>query len=179
MTATRVLGVILGVLVIIGGIYLFAMPVQTYLSLAWVLGAVMIVDGVFNAVTWSSARRLGQADGLSLVGAIVSIVFGVLVLGSLGMQLAVDLFIALAAAFWIIISGILRIIMSLQIRKGLKAYEGKVLGGKWYVSLILGIVLVILGILCILDPFILALAIGWLIGIAFIVGGITIISLSV
>ena len=178
MKATSVLGIVLGILVIIGGVFCLVTPVETYLSLAWILGAVMLVDGIFNIVNWSSARRLGAADGWSLASAIISLVFGIIVLGSLGLQLAVDIFIAYMAAFWIIFMGVMRIIISLKIRQGYEAYKEKVLASKWYVPFIFGILLVLLGIFSLFNPLFLMASIGIVIGGCLVVAGVSIISLA-
>ena len=74
---------IFGVLLVIGGIYCLVTPVETFGVLGWLIGLAMLVEGVSSALTWNERRKFGFADGWTLVGALASIVLGVVVLGSL------------------------------------------------------------------------------------------------
>lgn len=65
----RILTIILGVFLVIGGIYCMLTPVATYSAIGWIIGAAMLIEGVASVITWSERRRLGLADGFSLVAA--------------------------------------------------------------------------------------------------------------
>ena len=63
----KILMFILGLLVLIGGIYCVARPGLTYLSMVWVIGFVMFFHAIEDIVTYGERKRLGIADGWNLV----------------------------------------------------------------------------------------------------------------
>ncbi len=178
MNASRVIAIILGVLVIIGGVWCLMTPGATYLSLAWLLGIVMVADGIANIVTWFQLRKMGHSNGWALAGAIVSIVLGVVVLGSSAAQLAVDLFLAYMLAVWLIISGIARIFFGWRMRQATRIAQVQIVGHSWWAPFILGILLAIVGVLSLFNPTALMLATGMMIGLAIIVSGVSVIALA-
>ena len=179
MKGSNILAIILGVLVIIGGIYCVMTPAQTYLALAGVLGVIMVIEGIANIVAWFQLRKEGQSNGWLLFDAIISIIFGVVLLGSYAAQFALDLFFAYMAAAWLIVTGIMRIGFALQLRKLSQAEQMQVSGGRWWIPLILGILVIIMGIICVFNPMIAMLSIGLSIGISMIFVGVSVIALAV
>ena len=178
MTGSRILAVILGVLIVIGGIYCFMMPEATCLSLAWLLGIVMVADGVANIVTWFQLRKSGYSNGWVLFGAIISIIFGIVLLGSYAAQFAVELFFAYMTGAWLVVTGIIRIGYSFQMRKLNQGIQPQSIGDRWWFSLIVGILVVIAGVMCLFNPMIAIASMGMLVGISIIVAGISVIALA-
>ena len=179
MRLGNILAIIFGVLIVIGGIYCLMAPAATYMAQAWLLGIVMIADGIANIVTYSQLRKAGYSNGWTLLGAIISIIFGIVLLGSYAAQLAVDLFFAYMIAAWLIITGIMRIGFSLQMRKlnqGVQQHQP--IGERWWFSLIVGILVVIVGIMCLFNPMIAVVSVGLLIGISIIFVGVSVIALA-
>ena len=162
----KALFIILGALMLIGGIYCMFAPIETYSTIAWLIGIAMIFEGVGSAITWNSRRLFGLADGWTLVGAIASIVLGALLLGSFAMQMAVDYFIAIIIAVWLVFGGIVRIIAAINIRRFRNATGDDTFRSSWIGLLILGILVVILGILCIFNPLAVMASVGFLLGLA-------------
>ena len=76
MTMRKIISVILGVLMIAAGIYCFFTPVETSSIIPFVLGIVMIVDGIGRIVTWFDIRGAMRQSAWVLVSAIVSLLFG-------------------------------------------------------------------------------------------------------
>ena len=111
----KILTIILGIFLLVGGFYCVFTPVATYAAIAWLIGLSMIIEGVASVITWSEMRRLGLANGLTLVGSILSIVLGVFLLGSHFLQFAVDMFIAYLIAIWLIVAGITRIVAAISV----------------------------------------------------------------
>ena len=171
----RVLTIVLGVLLVVGGIYCVFAPVATYSALGWVIGLSMVVEGVGSVITWNSRRNLGLADGWTLAGSILSIVLGVFLLGSYAMQFAVDLFIAYIIAIWLVFGGIARISVAISARRSL----GPVGAGGWVGLLVVGILIVIMGILCIFNPLSVFAGVGLMIGVSIITVGVGLIMASV
>ena len=177
-TFAKILSIILGVLMIGSGIYCLATPGLTFMTLGVIIGFDMIADAIGNIFTWKERRDRGLADGFTLAGAIVSLIFGLMLLGSGVMQLSVDLFVAYAAANWLIVIGILRLVRSIklqQINQTADANEGTRL---WWVVLINGILLILLGVMSMMNPSITALAIGTMMGLNVLFAGISLISLA-
>lgn len=144
--------------------------------LGWLIGLVMLIEGVFNALSWNDRRKLGLADGWSLLGAIISIVLGACVIGSMAVQYAFDTFLAYMVAAWLAFSGIMRIAGALSMRKMYQ--HGNVYGANWLSSLLLGVIILVLGVACFVQPALAMAYIGILLGIAILITGIGIIAAS-
>ena len=117
-----------------------------------------------------------MADGWTLAGAIVSLIFGIVLLGSNAMQLSVDLFVAYMAAIWLIVIGILRLIRSSRLHQFHKTFDTKVIAKRWWVVMLNGILLIVLGILSMMNPSITAFAIGTMMGLNVLFASINLIS---
>ena len=97
-TSFKIVSVIFGILMIASGIYCLATPGITFLAVGWIIGFNMIADAIGNIITWKDRKDEGMADGWTLAGAIVSLIFGIVLLGSNAMQLSVDLSLCCWAA---------------------------------------------------------------------------------
>ena len=169
----RTVGVIFGAILVICGVYCLVTPVETFEVLGWLIGFVMLVEGVSSVLTWNGRRKLGFADGWTLVGAIASIVLGAFVVGSLALQLAIDEFLAYLVAAWLVIGGVARIAAAI----GLQRFNlSEITGVNWIVILLLGILIVIMGIVCFLHPTIAMAGVGIILGVSIIITGISIIA---
>lgn len=168
----RVIAIILGVLMIIGGAYCMFAPIATYAALSWLIGITMIIEGVGSAVTWNSRRKLGFADGWTLAGAIVSIILGVFLLGSFAARVAMDVFIAYLIAFWLVFGGVMRIVTAINIRRYQKETGDAGDAPNWILLLILGILIIILGILCIFNPTAIMISVGFMLGLSIVCSGV-------
>ncbi len=170
----KILSIVLGVLLAIGGVYCLMTPIATYSVLSWLIGLAMLVEGIGSVVTWNDRRKLGFADGWTLLGAIVSIILGCILLVSYVAQFAVDLFIAYMIAAWFVIGGITRIIAAVKLRQFRDA-TGSAIDGSWGLLLVLGIIIVILGVLCLFNPLAVMVGVGAMLGVAIIFSGIDLI----
>ena len=177
MKALKIIGVAIGVALVAGGIYCLFTPVETFDTLGWFIGFIMMVEGVSSILTWNERRRMGFADGWTLVGAIISVILGVFVIGSMAVQFAIDTFLAYLVAFWLVLGGVARIIAAFGLRKFQKA--GNDAGTHWIVLLLLGALIVVMGVLCFIHPTYAMAGVGIILGIAIIVTGCSIIATSV
>ena len=162
----KVLSIILGILIFIGGIYCLFAPIATYSAISWLIGLVMVVEGLGSALTWSERRRYGFADGWTLAGAIVSIILGVFLLCSYAFQFAVDFLIAYLIAIWLVFGGVARIAAAIRIRNFQNEMGPGSIPSSWAGLLVLGILIVILGVLCIFNPLAVMVSVGFLLGLA-------------
>ncbi|MBR2834695.1 MAG: DUF308 domain-containing protein [Coriobacteriales bacterium] len=172
----KILSFILGAALIAGGVYCLSTPLATFATLGWIVGLAMIIEGIGSIVTWYQRRVLGLADGWTLAGAIVSIILGGFIVGSTAFQFAVDTFIVYLVAAWLIVSGAMRIIAAFKLRA--VHQTGLELGKHWAWVLIAGILIVVMGIICLGHPMFTAISIGVLIGISLIVTGCGIIAIA-
>ena len=111
-----------------------------------------------------------------LASGIISCVFGILIIVSAAAQLFVDAFIAYAAAIWILVHGIIAIVRAFKVRKVRKDYETRFFGKHWWIGLVIGLLMLLFGILSLMNPTIIAKAIGLFIGLGIIVAGANLIT---
>ncbi len=118
-----------------------------------------------------------------LASAIISLIFGIILMGSDAMQLVMDAFIVYMAIAWLITLGILRITHALRIRKmrnNIKDfYPDTPFGRNWWIALVFGILLIVCGIIGMFAPVTIIETIGTLIGIAIIISGANLIHFGV
>ena len=173
---TKVLSVILGIFMIIGGVSCLFQPISTSLVLGYVVGLSMVFDAIGRFVGWWQEKKNGMADGWMLTGAILSAVFGFFILNSAILQLSIDAFIVYYIAFWLVLHGIMVMVRAGKIRKLHKNWNTKKLGTHWYLPLCLGILLCLFGVLCLMKPLIVASVLGVFIGLGIISAGANIIT---
>ena len=171
----KVITIILGALLLIGGVYCMFAPVATYAALGWLIGLAMIVEGIGSVISWNERRMLGLADGWTLAGAIVSIVLGVVLLGSYAAQFAIDLFVAYIIAFWLVFGGITRIVAAINLRKYQQQSGPNSIPVSWVGLLVVGILIVILGALCVFNPLSVMVSVGFLWGLSIVMVGVGLI----
>ena len=170
-TGYKVLSIILGILMIICGIYCLTVPELTFLALGWIVAFSMIIDGVINLATWNARKALGFADGWTLLGGVLSLGFGIAVIASETMQLALDITLAYMAGIWILWIGILRLARSVRLRHIHKELHATGIAKHWWLVMISGILLILIGILGLMNPAVAAIAIGTQIGIDILFAG--------
>ncbi len=166
----KFLTVVLGILMIISGIWILASPGSSYAALPWALGICMIIEGIGQIFTWSSRRKAGLAGGWSLAGSIISVLAGIILVSSNFMQAATDLFLVYFFAAWLLVVGIMSIGKSIQ--------DASNSGSLWWLNLISGILLVICGVICFFNPFSGAITIGIFAGICVLFTGIDMICMA-
>lgn len=181
MVAHRILTAVLGVLAIAAGCFCLLWPGMTYVALVWMIGIVLVVNGIANIVSWPDRKTLGLADGWSLAGAIISIVFGFVLLGSNLMQVVMDIFVAYMVAAWLLAYGIIRVVMALKIRSARKALDARpgTIGSRWGWVLFIGIVMVVCGVIGFFNPLSLMLALGVMVGVSVIVLGVDLVVMAI
>ena len=164
----RIVKVILGVLLAVGGIYCMFTPIATYSVLAWLIGLAMIVEGVGGIITWIDRRNNGLANGWTLAGGIVSLLLGMILVGSYVLQFAMDAFIAYFIAIWLVVAGITRIVAAIAVRSSL----GREAASGWIIQIVLGVLIAILGVMCIFNPLSVVAGVGMMLGISIVFVGI-------
>ncbi len=178
MTGSKVCMIILGVLVVIGGIFCIARPGMTFLSLVWFIGIMMFAYALEAIMTYSTRKKLGLANGWSLFSAILACICGILIIVSGYAELVAAEMLLYILFGWLIATGILTICGAFGL-KSLPEPDVEIveaLAGKWWIHLIFGILLIIAGIFGFVHPFVAAFTIGMIVGIEIIISGINMIA---
>lgn len=154
---------ILGVLLIVLGIYSFSRPASALADVTYLYGILALITGVIDIVFYVKLeQRTGFGPGLSLAGGILSVIAGLLILlyPSAGAWALMVLF-----PIWFIAHCISRLTRLPLIRLAGRS-------GYYYFTLILNILGIVLGFLMIVDPMISIFSIGYVIGIYLLFLGI-------
>lgn len=148
-----------GAVAIAFGILAMIAPGAAFLSLVLLFGAYAIVDG---ALTLALAGRVQPRLALIARG-IASIAAGIIAFGWPGLT-AFALLIVIAV--WAIVSGLLEVVMAVQMRNELE--------GEWLLALE-GILSIGFGVLLVLSPLVGAIVLGlWIGAYALVLGGVQI-----
>ncbi len=168
----RVLSIILGVILIIGGVFCIAYPTATFATLGWLVGILLLISGINGIAAYVTGRKSGGATVWDLVFGILTVVLGVFLLFS---PLAVgitDIVLVYLFSIWMVVGGILRIVAGVGVIR-------KHTGSKaWIWMLILGILMILLGIFGFFFPLVNALAMGWMMGFFIIFQGFNLIAMG-
>jgi uncharacterized membrane protein HdeD (DUF308 family) len=156
---------VIGVILLIMGVLALAAPLATGLSIAIVVGILLLIGGIGQLVFAFRAGGLGKAPLILVIGALTSVV-GAVMIANPGAALAA---LALVLMAYFIVYGIMEIIWAFQIRP--------VTGWGW--TLINGLVSLLLGLLIWAQfPLSGAWAVGVLVGIKLIFSGWMLIMLG-
>ena len=167
----RVLGVIFGILMCVGGVYFFMHPGVAFSSISIVFAITLIENAIGHFVIWFEVRKVKGDTGFILVNAILSLICGIALLSNVFTQLIWDSFILTFISIYMIAHGITTISNSFKLKKAISS-------GTWVLFLICGILVTIAGVFSIINPASLALSIGILIGIDVMIIGINLIVIS-
>ncbi len=189
----RILAVILGFLMIGTGATCIHVPAATATLPGLFLGIVMIAEGIGNLISWIHTKREGNSDGLLFWAGVFSFLLGAFLLSDSLLQLQVSITLVTFIAIWMIVIGIIRIIDAFRIRR-LKTDAEKPAGGdetsevrtarlqlreigrSWGALLFMGILMLVLGILCFMDPITALFTMSVMMGISIIISGIDLIA---
>lgn len=167
----KVLGIILGVLMCIGGFYCLMAPGLAFSSLTVIFGITLIEAAIAYFVFWLKTKDLPVSTSKLLINAILSLIAGIALLTNIFTQLFVETVMVYMIAIVMTARGIMQIAHAFDIKKAIP-------GSNWVLNLICGILVTISGIMCIINPLALSLAIGIIIAINIFTSGISLIVLS-
>lgn len=163
----KIATIILGVLLLICGIYCLATPGLTFLSIGWVMGILLLLSGINATIAYFQQRKTGGKDIWDLVWGLLTVAISILLISNQLAQFMTDVALVYLFSFWVIASGATRIMVAVKLRK--------VATSSWIWILVLGILTVVLGIFSLLHPLLTAITLGWLIGAYIIMQGINLI----
>lgn len=162
--AMKWVGVILGVLMVVLGLYGTFRPVMFFASLGWLIGIAVVASGFDGFAAWWAGRKDKSASVWDLLLAILSIVFGVLLLCNVGLRILTDELLVTLFGVWILVAGVVRIVNAVTLRPRM-----------WGLLVVLGVVLVIGAIVSLMHPLFTMLSIGMFVAFNFIFQGANLI----
>lgn len=159
----RLLKIAAGVILILTGVFCFANPGVTFLSMAFILGMAMILSGIIGILAYLKNVNK-ENSSLLIIEGITSFILGFLVLSN---QLLADAAILVFFGMWLMFSGILRVA---------EAYSAKKSGLTiWQAPLVLGLAGISIGIYSFFNTVLFTFSVVVLVGIVFIMQGINVL----
>ena len=174
MSIKKILITLLGLFTIAMGVYSMVTPIETYMSIGYIVGVSMIFEAIGSMNLYFEYKKYTDITGWYLVNAILSLIFGIIIILSLATQVMVDIVIAYMVAVWIIMLGIFRINIAVKLKKIYNTVN--IVGKNWWLALLLGILMILFGVLSLINPTALMVAIGILMGLIIIIIGISILT---
>lgn len=133
---------IVGVLFIFGGIWIFKTPIESFITLAMFFSILILISGVFSIIFAFANKEDIDNWGLHLVGGILDVIVGLILLSYPGITLVL---FSLFIGFWLMFRGFNIISTSLKLKKN---------GADWIWVLFFGILIVIFAFMSIVNPLI-------------------------
>lgn len=168
----RILTIVSGILMVLTGVFCFMNPGQTFLSLAFIVGLIMVINGLIHALAYLIGRGFhnkGDNNGWILTDALITLLLGILILCN---QIVADAVIPMVFAIWMFVSGILRIEAATHINKEKKM-------SNFRTTVITGVLTVLVGIFGFINPLVIWMTTAVLLGMFLVMQGINVIELGI
>ncbi|OFS54638.1 MULTISPECIES: DUF308 domain-containing protein [unclassified Staphylococcus] len=150
---------IMGTLLLIVAVIIFSYPVKNFYTLTWLIGLLILINGVIQLLFRRAARVLaGSGSGLIIVIGIIDIIFGLLVIFNVG---ASSTFFIFMFAAWFIVSSVIGL-MTISKQSRLKG-----------LSIIVNVLGLLLGIILLFNPMMGMILVSTMIAITFAILGVT------
>ena len=157
---------------VVTGAFCLMNPGQTFLSLAFVVGLVMVLNGLIHALAYFIGRGLhnkGDNNGWILTDALITLLLGILILFN---QLVADTAVPLVFGMWMLVAGILRVEAATRIDKQRKL-------SNFRTTMITGVLTVLVGLFGFINPLVQWMTTVVLVGIFLVMQGVNIIELGI
>lgn len=149
---------ITSIIFIVIGIFLIFRPETTLSLISYILGLVILVNGILNLIRYFSNRESGNLYDFGFIFGVMSVITAVIFISQPNMIASI---IPLILGIWILVNGVIK----LQVSMNLRNYQSS----NWIRSMIISGFSVLLGIILVLNPFKGAVVITRMIGI-FLIG---------
>lgn len=158
---------ILGILLIILGIFCAITPAATFMATGYVIAIILIVSGIAGIINAFYFRFYGW----NLVVSILAAVLGVLAITRPGGTEIIDGLLIYLIGLWFILRGCVSVYLAFKVRK-------LPVNSDWWMPLVVGILGILIGIYSLVHPMVPSIAIGLLIALYLIEQGMDIITVS-
>ena len=163
----RILSIIIGVLLIAAGIYCLCNQDVAAMSAGIVLGLLMLIAGIVEIVIFAGTSRFILGSGWMLLDGVLTVVMSLFLLFNHWFTM---MSLPILFTVWLLFSGVSRFV---------SAFDLKALGMRgWGWILALGIVLLVFGVVCMMDPWVSVVAVGVTVGLVFILDGAATIAVA-
>lgn len=163
----RILSIIIGVLLIAAGIYCLCNQDVAAMSAGIVLGLLMLIAGIVEIVIFAGTSRFILGSGWLLLDGVLTVVMSLFLLFNHWFTM---MSLPILFTVWLLFSGVSRFV---------SAFDLKALGMRgWGWILALGIVLLVFGVVCMMDPWVSVVAVGVTVGLVLILEGIGTIAVA-
>lgn len=168
----RLIGILFGALMCIGGVYCLLDPTLTFLNLIVVFGFALIGVSIGYFIFYLKLNKLGLSNGTLLLNSLLSLVLGLLLVCDYFTQIIVENIVVYIIAGVMIFEGISTIMHSFKLKDFLK-------NGFWILLLIFGILTFTAGFLAIVNPIVVVFTIAVSIAIDMFTIGFSLITISI
>lgn len=155
--------IISGILTAIVGCIAIAMPLRTFLGLGWLLGALVLVNGITGAIMAFSKKK----DVLEGIFNILIAIGGGIILFNTVSRIMTDMLLAYIAGFVIIVYGVNMFVSAIR------AMKTSVSTG--ILAIICAVLSVIAGLFSMMHPVFTMISLGYIIGFSIIMQGVNMI----
>lgn len=160
--SVRVLNIAAGVLLIAAGVYCLCNQDIAVLSAGLLLGFFMLVSGVIEIAVFAGTSGVLIGSGWLLLDGVLTVIMSLFLLFNQWFTL---LSLPFLFTIWLLFSGISRFVSAFDLRAlGVRA---------WGWVLAIGILLIVGGFVCMMDPWVSVVAIGVTVGLVFILEGVS------
>ena len=158
---------IIGILMIVGAIWMFKTPVESFAGLSAFFSILILLSGILSIFYVIGNKSDLDNWGLYLAGGILDVVVGLILLNYPGITM---LLFSLFVGFWLLFRGISTISASFKYKK-----DGE---DGWFWILVFGILIVIFAFMSIINPLIGASYLVFTLAFAFLLLGIANVFIS-
>ena len=163
----RILSILTGALRIAAGIYCLCNQDVAAMSAGIVLGLLMLIAGIVEIVIFAGTSRFILGSGWLLLDGVLTVVMSLFLLFNHWFTM---MSLPILFTVWLLFSGVSRFV---------SAFDLKALGMRgWGWILALGIVLLVFGVVCMMDPWVSVVAVGVTVGLVLILEGIGTIAVA-
>ena len=162
----KTLTIITGILTAILGIMAFAMPLRVFLGMGWILGALILVNGVETII----GAFKGKKDIWQCIFGIIITIGGGIILFNTASRVMTDAILATLAGMVVIAHGISAIVSGC---KGMK--ESKGMG---ILAIIVCVLSILAGCFSVMHPVMTMIALGYIIAFNVIMQGINMVVMA-
>ena len=158
----RILNIVAGILLIAAGIYCLCNEDVAVLSAGLMLGIFMLAAGIAEIVVFAGTSGVLIGSGWLLLDGVLTVIMSLFLLFNQWFTL---LSLPFIFTVWLMFSGISRFV---------SAFDLRALGVRgWGWVLAVGILLMVAGFICMMDPWVSAAAVGVTVGMVFLLEGIS------
>lgn len=158
----RILNIVAGILLIAAGVYCLCNEDVAVLSAGLMLGIFMLAAGIAEIVVFAGTSGVLIGSGWLLLDGVLTVIMSLFLLFNQWFTL---LSLPFIFTVWLMFSGISRFV---------SAFDLRALGVRgWGWVLAVGILLMVAGFICMMDPWVSAAAVGVTVGLVFLLEGIS------